>query len=495
EISERTAAHPYPEVHSLYVPRIGGGSDGAYVWAQHHVGFGGEDWDYVLNMKRLDVLRAFVCETAEEFGMDEDQVRHVAMRCEDNSLLVDFEMRRPASLSEADAKNHLRDCRYRGLWALYEAQPVGEERMVTTTHELGFEGGEWGHVLEKRRADMEEVAAAETARALQCERGDVSDVVLDVTPKILIVFVKLRHSSFLQRKTIHDRLTEYPYNDLWDLYEPRQNEEKMIITTHELGFEGEDWDYVVEKRRMDVEEALALGTARALWTAFDDIKSVELDVAPNSLIAFVAVQNLKALERREVQAKLTEYPYNEVWRLYETRHTGGGSSTDATDVDQKGIEDSTIYVWTQHHVGFEGEDWDYVLETKQDDMLFAFVGDTAEEFGMDEDHIRNVEMICENSSLLVDFEMRLPAAQSVAEAKKRLDNCKYSGLWALYEPRPAVEVKMVTTTHEVGFEGGDWDYVLEKRSADAEKAVIIGSAQALQCERGDVSDVVLDVTP
>ncbi|KAF8280317.1 hypothetical protein TcBrA4_0096630 [Trypanosoma cruzi] len=103
---------------------------------------------------------------------------------------------------------------------------------------------------------------------------------------------------------------------------------------------------------------------------------------------------------------------------------------------------------------------------READLLRAFSNATAEAFGVDGDHVRDVSARYVTGNLHFDFELRRPAVLTKADVNARLKECAYAAVWALYEPRPLEEEKKAVTTHELGFEGEDWDYVLERRRAE-----------------------------
>ncbi|RNE98945.1 mitotubule-associated protein Gb4, partial [Trypanosoma rangeli] len=108
--------------------------------------------------------------------VDEGRVRGVVLKPEADGLLVEFELRRPASLTEQDGTAAMDVCKYKAVWAVYQEVLLGMEEKVVTTHKLGFEGEDWDYVLERRDAEVKEAAAIETARALGVGREDVVEV-------------------------------------------------------------------------------------------------------------------------------------------------------------------------------------------------------------------------------------------------------------------------------------------------------------------------------
>ncbi|EAN93936.1 microtubule-associated protein Gb4, putative, partial [Trypanosoma cruzi] len=497
EITERTEAHPYDEVYALYRPRIrsfecvdaavprGFRADADEVWTRSRVEFEGEDWDYVLAMREADLLRAFSNATAEAFGVDEDHVRDVSARYVAGNLHFDFELRRPAALTKADVNARLKECAYAAVWALYEPRPLQEEKKAVTTHELGFEGEDWDYVLERRRAEVKDVLAVETARALGLEREDVLEVEVDAVPRSLIAFVTVRHPSLLSDRQVEETLARCEYRKLWALYETRPLESSVLMRR----FEGDDWDLVVDNNRRKLEDAFSRETAAALGVSPRQV--VLLDCRVGSLLMVFKVLGC-AMSDAEITERTEAHPYDEVYALYRPRIR----SFECVDAAvPRGFRADADEVWTRSRVEFEGEDWDYVLAMREADLLRAFSNATAEAFGVDEDHVRDVSARYVAGNLHFDFELRRPAALTEADVNARLKECAYAAVWALYEPRPLQEEKKAVTTHELGFEGEDWDYVLERRRAEVKDVLAVETARALGLEREDVLEVEVDAVP
>ncbi|ORC92864.1 mitotubule-associated protein Gb4 [Trypanosoma theileri] len=300
----------------------------------------------------------------------------------------------------------------------------------------------------------------------------------------LLVDFGLRHPTTLAEADVNADLKACKYKTLWELYE-----ERMVETTHELGFDGEDWEYVVEQHPKEVEEAVASETARALKCEREDVTRVDLDPAPQGLIAFVTVQHSPQLKEEQIMDTLQQCEYKAVWALYVPRvgPTDASASAAARSAENTaGVVDDIV---TAHHVGFEGPGWENVLVEKRKDLLQAFVYDTAKYLSVDNDDILDVVMSNSDEGLLVDFGLRHPTTLAEADVNADLKACEYETLWELYDEG------MVRTTQELGFEGEDWEYVVQQHPKEVEEAVASETARALKCEREDVTRVELDPAP
>ncbi|KAH9577746.1 hypothetical protein LSM04_002153 [Trypanosoma melophagium] len=570
----------YPAVWGLY--KNDPTDKSSWIETKHETQFEGEDWDITLEQIEPKLQETVASETARALKCDREDVTEVKLHTTPKSLHAVIKIRHDSSIQTPYIKNKITNYPYNEVWMLYKPRPFSEHKRLETTHEFGFEGEEWEYVVEQRPWEVEEALASETARALGCERGDITGVELDPAPQALIAFVTIQHGPQLQREHIKELLQQHEYTKLWQLYAQRPEEDDTNVeSTHELGFEGEEWEYVVEQRPWEVEEALASGTARALGCERGNITGVELDPAPQALIAFVTVRHSPQLQTEQIKTKLTEYDYDELWALYEGRPLESSELTrkfegddwdlvvgnnrgkledafcketaDALDVSPnqvvvtncrigsllvdfkvrgcrlsdeemlkrtdaheyrevyalyaprvRGAGDASAAVGrrsldnaagagdlvvTAHHVGFEGPGWEGVLAEKQQDLLQAFVGDTAEYLSVDKDDVFDTVMTYADGGLRVDFDLRHPTTLSEENVNVELEACKYKTVWALYEERP------VETTHELGFKGEDWGYVVEQHRGKVEEALASDTARALGCEREDITGVELDPAP
>ncbi|KEG07980.1 putative microtubule-associated protein Gb4 [Trypanosoma grayi] len=206
--------------------------------------------------------------------------------------------------------------------------------MGTAVHEFYFEGDNWDYVLQKRRGNVEEALAAETARALQCERGDVSDVVLDAKADTLVAFVTVRHLDTLGEDQIGDALAAHAYKELWDLYEPRSLVGgRMSTTTLTPRCEGFVRGRVVKKRCASGAEALTPDAARGAQSGVADRSYVVSDGTPDSRVAFVTVEHSDMSVNVSVERQPAEGEMGELWDHTWFRHVlvvrGRGRSDEA----------------------------------------------------------------------------------------------------------------------------------------------------------------------
>ncbi|ORC92866.1 microtubule-associated protein Gb4, partial [Trypanosoma theileri] len=358
EVSNVLAKCPYSTLNEIYKNSTTDKSS----WKEtvHEAQFEGEDWDYTAELIEPKIKEAVAKETAAALQCAPEDVTDVQLLTTPKKLRAIVRVRHDPSLKETQINDIIRDHPYNGVWMLYKIRPFDESKKLETAHELDFEGEKWKSVVEKRRAEVEEAVVYETALALDCNREDVTGVELDPVPQALVAIVKIRHTPQFKRDRIKELLQQHEFTKLWELYEDRPAGDKTMETRHELGFEGTDWDYVVEQHPKEVEEAVASETARALEGEREDVTKVELAPAPHALIAFVTVQHSPQLGKEDIKTKLTAYPYNELWALYEER------PHDSSELTKK----------------FEGDDWDLVVENNREKLERAFRKETADALGV-----------------------------------------------------------------------------------------------------------------
>ncbi|EKF36036.1 microtubule-associated protein Gb4, putative, partial [Trypanosoma cruzi marinkellei] len=479
DLMDAMNASLYPKLHALYSKELD-----SFIKLEKQ--FDGKDWQYIITDHKNDIQCAFKNDTATALEKITEDINIQNITATEDALIIKYilYMKKTQAKKAKEATNNYK---YPETCQLYNRMKptTSTEDKICSTNRIEFEGEDWDYVLERRRAEVRDALAVETARALGLEREDVLEVELDAVPRSLIAFVTVRHPSLLSDRQVDETLARFEYKKLWALYEARPLESSVLTRR----FEGDDWDLVVDSNRRKLEDAFSRETAAALGVSPSQV--VLLDCRVGSLLMVFKVLGC-AMSDAEITERTEAHPYDEVYALYRPRmHSFEGVGAAAP----RGFRADANEVWTKSHVEFEGEDWDYVLAMKEADLLRAFSNATAEAFGVGEDHVRDVSASYAAGNLHFEFELRHPAALKKADVNARLKECAYAAVWALYEPRPLEEAKKVVTTHELGFEGEDWDYVLERRRAEVRDALAVETARALGLEREDVLEVELDAVP
>ncbi|KAH8618799.1 hypothetical protein ERJ75_000250300 [Trypanosoma vivax] len=453
--------------------------------------FEGDGWGRVVDSSREELERAFRNDTARALRVAAEQVAVVSLRV--GSLHVGYRVT-ACTLSDAEIVQLLAVHDYPEVWALYKPptrstearseRTVSEPRSVVvadvvTQHHVEFEGADWDYVLGSKMTELLRAFVADTARQLGVEEGCVHDVAVGLGKSGLLVDFMLRHAPRISAKLIDERLDACEYEGVWALYEVPPRESSVLTRT----FEGDGWGRVVDSSREELERAFRNDTARALRVAAEQVAVVSLRVG--SLHVGYRVTAC-TLSDAEIVQLLAVHDYPEVWALYKppTRSTEARSERTVSEPRSVVVAD----VVTQHHVEFEGADWDYVLGSKMTELLRAFVADTARQLGVEEGCVHDVAVGLGKSGLLVDFMLRHAPRISAKLIDERLDACEYEGVWALYEVPPR-ESSVLTRT----FEGDGWGRVVDSSREELERAFRNDTARALRVAAEQVAVVSLRV--
>ncbi|CCD20214.1 mitotubule-associated protein Gb4, putative, partial [Trypanosoma vivax Y486] len=397
--------------------------------------FEGDGWGRVVDSSREELERAFRNDTARALRVAAEQVAVVSLRV--GSLHVGYRVT-ACTLSDAEIVQLLAVHDYPEVWALYKPptrstearseRTVSEPRSVVvadvvTQHHVEFEGADWDYVLGSKMTELLRAFVADTARQLGVEEGCVHDVAVGLGKSGLLVDFMLRHAPRISVKLIDERLDACEYEGVWALYEVPPRESSVLTRT----FEGDGWGRVVDSSREELERAFRNDTARALRVAAEQVAVVSLRVG--SLLVGYRVTAC-TLSDAEIVQLLAVHDYPEVWALYKppTRSTEARSERTVSEPRSVVVAD----VVTQHHVGFSGCNWMFVVHNKLSDLRRCFVSDCVKNFGVCEDVFFMFSFNVHKNGLLISFNFRHCSSLSLRYIDSMLDSCDFEAVWVLY---------------------------------------------------------------
>ncbi|EPY19331.1 mitotubule-associated protein Gb4 [Strigomonas culicis] len=454
-------AYPYDEVWGLYEERPE--ADGV---TKHDVGFEADNWEYVDRMKHDQIVERFIQATAKACGVEESAVTSIRVSTYPHLMKITCHVKHLADVDESAINNSINRYPYDEVWDLYLDAPVG---VVSGLLSKTFHGEDWDWTLENSPHALHDAFVNDASRCLRIPRSAVT--VKGMKCGSLIVDYTVRTNN-MEDSEINSRIDAYPFPEVWSLYKPRQGERGA--PTNQRIFKGASWEVIVEKKRNELRDAFVADTAEALDTDTEKVQLTSVYTTEGGLVVNFRTQKDGA-GYEEVARACREGEYTRTWELYRQFSDDG-------------------FVISEHEVGFDGENWRYVVEKNKTVLVNTFVMATAEELGLQRRHVTDLKPAVDSKGVSFKFDVKRPKEWKNKEIDTKLSECAYTAVWELYEMGPHDPKRIVVTSHEVNFEGEDWDYTLLQKRATVERAFKEDIAEALKVAPAAVSSVRFEKT-
>ncbi|KPI88599.1 putative mitotubule-associated protein Gb4, partial [Leptomonas seymouri] len=450
--------YAYPSVWGLYPSEEDAG--------RYEKIFTGAAWGSVVAEREPDVKKAFQGDVAGCLNARGEDIDIRSVRATPEGLVVRYNVSHEQCENE-QVEEMCASYGYPKTWALYEEE--GEKGWVITSHQVGFDGEDWVYVVKDKLPELQTAFVGCTAELFSLRRENVVDAHYAIGS--LIVSFQLKHPAELMEEEVNRELNICPYEPVWDLYGYHPwNPEETVQTTHDVGFEGRGWAKVLANRRTELETCIQRDTAIALETRPEDVVVDSAEFTEECLLVRMTVTHHIFQDNELMQEQLSRFPYDEVWALYEE------------DVNEG-------WATTSHQVGFDGKDWKYVASANRPALEAAFLSCTVKTLNLHADNLTNLVMEPTNSSLLATFDVKHPEEQSEATVNQLLADCDYMPVWSLYIHHPYNPEEVETTPHEVGFEGDEWNKVVDTQPEQLRNAIMLDTAEALQVAPENVKNI------
>ncbi|GET89559.1 microtubule-associated protein, putative [Leishmania tarentolae] len=449
--------YPYPSMWEMYPDEEDLG--------KYEKTFDGRGWGNIVASREEDVKASFKKDVADALRADEESIVVKAVGANAEGLQVRYNVTNEACNSEQIMEMQ-REYGYPNMWALYEED---EGNWVTTSHQVGFDGEDWMYVVQDKMQELHDAFVSCTAELFHMRPEHVTNT--KYTLGSLIVDFELTHPAKLDEEEIKKQLAECPYEPVWELYgyHPWVPTEVMQ-TTHNICFEGPGWETVLESQREELEERFKQDTATALEVEPSDVHIDSAECAEECLFISTTITHHIFQDNELLQEQLTRYPYEEVWKLY--------------------VEDqSQSWTVTSHQVGFDGDGWVHILHANKEALENAFRTCTGEALDLTDENITNIAFEANEAALLTTFEVKHPKEQSEQEVNRRLAECDYMPVWDLYINHPYNPDENVVTSHEIGFEGEEWNKVMETQPEQLKEAIMLDTSEALELTPNDITSI------
>ncbi|RNF13450.1 hypothetical protein TcG_08539 [Trypanosoma cruzi] len=125
------------------------------------------------------------------------------------------------------------------------------------------------------------------------------------------------------------------------LHSAEHRDEDCVVTHHRVQFDGDDWDAVLDRKRAALCEAFDADVCGAVGIPRGSVVDVEFTLG--SLSVAFGVRHAPSLSKRDVDKRLGECNFAEVWRLYDRRNEDQQTGDAVGDaVPRTGASDSLV---------------------------------------------------------------------------------------------------------------------------------------------------------
>ncbi|CAD2221276.1 mitotubule-associated protein Gb4 [Angomonas deanei] len=271
-----------------------------------------------------------------------------------------------------------------------------------------FEGEDWDYVLEKKSTRLTNAFKLAAANALGVQPNDITVLEFVMKGGLLVQF-RVQHSANLGEMEIRQKVDAYPFDEVWALYEGRP---AAVRTTHDVGFEADNWEYVDRMKHDQIVDCFTRATATACEVPVAQVKNVKVVTYPHMMKITCDITHPTNVFASQINSLLYRQEYEEVWDLYEEPPVGKESGL----LSKK----------------FEGDDWDHTVEQQERAVRQAFANDTSKALKISRSAVTIKEL--KLGSLTVDYTVRTND-KADEDIRALVDTYPYPETWAVYKPR------------------------------------------------------------
>lgn len=435
--------------------------------------FAGLLWEECLHAKRPEISQAFSVETAEALNVSPQDVVVQTMKASPDGLEVFYEVFEcPHKTTET--LHRVSECEYPKLWQLYNKFTELHKLQQMGVYDKTFEGSDWRRVVTNRRAELEESFIRDEAECLKVMPNQVHIRSVHAADDGLTVRYDVASTVKLSNEAV-DSTASYPYPHMWALYEDADG----IVTSHEIGFEGDGWEAVVRDNYDELQRRFIRCTSDFLGLKDEDILRLRFSIG--SLFANFDLRHPSAMTEHDINEKLSQCLYLPVWELLPLPDETEASREET--VEPVGVKSGF------HELAFEGAIWNKMLEVHKTRIQHAVLADTRDALKDDTDpqdvSVNKMEYAAEDESLIATVEVKgCPAGTD--SVQKRLEHHSFPTVWGLLrdltevtpkptpQPTPAAAAPVTrelpaeparedhySSILEQRFPGDDWDLVVD----------------------------------
>lgn len=475
------------------------------------VSFQGRWWEKVLEMKENEVNQTFTEEAAEALGLTPPQ--HVSISSTNGGCggLEFSYVVHESPHAATDAIWLISSFPYPKLWSLYDRmseeleklEAAGKKKLFQSAFSSTFEGTDWSLLVRHREREVREAFVLDQSECLSLrpDQIEVKQMNLHEGGELFIGYNIVGDSR--DPREVKKQSSSYDYHRMWALY----TDLGFVVTSHEIGFEGEGWKGVVENHAAELERRFVSCTAHVLGLRYDEVRNLRFSTG--SLYARFDVHHPITLSVEEINEKLKDCPYLPVWDLLPVSDEDEMSYPDSNINREDTLAPGELLTsTTTHELGFESAAWGQVLGSNPLRVKDVVISDTKEALRSFASPQKVVASSLEfvDESLVARIEVTLPLMNGVSEARHHelvqtaLEEGSFSSVWELlqrgssvFPPEPQ-NTAATTSEDRQGtesstrcagpfdrrFPGDRWARILEE----------VGNPVVEHAFQGDVSDIL-----
>ncbi|KPI88600.1 putative mitotubule-associated protein Gb4, partial [Leptomonas seymouri] len=405
ELQSCVDACGYPRVLSLYEEDD---EEGEEEGPGHQMKFGGDHWADFAPAHRQEIEKAFLIDTSAATGVEQEGIEVQDIRVEEGEgLTIDYSMA-DKSCDPEQVQEQVDAYSYPEVWALYQRLAGLDE--VGPTHQVRFRGERWADIMEDNKEVIKAAFAEDTAAALGISARQARPGGLRYEGGLTVPYTISGCS--LDDDEVDQKAEDYSYPKMWALYDRLVAE--AVGADYQKAFDGEHWETVLQVARPEVSEAFCTDTANAVKSAPGQVVPRSVDTDQDRLLISYNVGG-SHLRAEAVREDTREYPYPEVWALYQQVVAEEDEGT--TNLSQR----------------FDGEAWEAINNAIGDQVRQAFTNDVAAATGANPRCILVHDIKTSKKGMTIEYGVLREEGESAHCVCKATKEWQYPNLWALYE--------------------------------------------------------------
>ncbi|RNF13452.1 hypothetical protein TcG_08541, partial [Trypanosoma cruzi] len=265
----------------------------------HQMSFSGASWGSILKEHMDEIQKAIEHDVSDATGISGKFQTRLCF--EDEKLIVMFTATYENNEGSPIINHQLSEHDYQHMRNIYKKKNDG------ATSRFKNKGQENSDLTHKKRFSGTQIAAHDLPTLQWAKRipenPSTKNAVTIITPRLILLGGNRAVESAMPVETMI--VTENYHED-------------SVVTHHRVQFDGDDWGAVLDRKRAALCEAFDADVCGAVGIPRGSVVDVEFTLG--SLSVAFGVRHAPSLRKRDVDKRLGECNFAEVWRLYDRRN-------------------------------------------------------------------------------------------------------------------------------------------------------------------------------